>query len=89
MTQTDLTALLGFAKSCDDLQRSGDVLAWMVRSGRLEPSGRSGYTVKVVLPKGIAGVVPVEADGATMLEAVNALHQEAIRRGVGQLGAPF
>lgn len=89
MNQADLTAMVAFAKSCDDLQQSGDCLAWMVRSGMLEANGRSGFTVRVILPKGFAGVAPVEADGATMAEAVNALHAEAVRRGLGQLGAPF
>lgn len=89
MTNNDLTALAAFAQSCDQLVASGDCLAWMVRSGMRTPDGRAGFTLKVLLPKGIAHVVTVEADGPTVQEAVNALHAEAVTRGVGQLGAPF
>lgn len=87
MIQTDFTALVAFAKACDDLQRRGELLAWMVRSGMLEPVGHAGFTVKIIIPQGIAGVVPLEADGVTLAQAVDALHAQAVSRGLGQ--TPF
>lgn len=87
MTQADLTALCAFAKACDDLQRQGQLLAWMVRTGMLEPRPHAGFTVKVILPRGVANVVPLEADGVTLSQAIDALHAQAVGRGLGQ--APF
>lgn len=89
MTPDDLAALAAFAKSCDLLVAGKQCLGWMVRSGRLQPDGRDGYTLKVLLPRGVAHVVTVEADGVTMQGAVNALHAQAIEKGMGALGAPF
>lgn len=89
MTPDDLQALAAFAKSCDLLVAGRQCLGWMVRSGMLKPDGRDGFTLKVLLPSGIAHVVTVEADGVTLQGAVNALHAKAIERGFGALGAPF